>query len=150
MTPQEQRLYWVWAAMVQRCHNPRNKGYRNYGAKGVRVCERWRDSSAFMADMGVPPAGLTLERIDSKGNYEPTNCRWATRKEQSSNRPDFCRYYVIDGERITLKEAVARYGHPSISYRAVVKRIERGWIIHDALSQPTHPTKGGIVQRRAA
>lgn len=134
MSLQEKRLYWVWAAMIQRCHNPRNKGHRNYGAKGIRVCDRWRSFDAFKADMGLPGPGLSLERSDSRGNYEPSNCRWATRKEQNSNRPAWCRYYMVNGERLTMKDAWSKYADTSVTYRSFVKRlVTRGWTIERAM-----------------
>lgn len=80
--------YLVWSKMKGRCSNPRDTMYQYYGLLGVTVCERWRASfSAFMADMGPRPSDKhSIDRIDSAGNYEPGNCRWATTKEQHANR----------------------------------------------------------------
>jgi hypothetical protein len=78
-------LYMVWKGMMARCTIPRATGYANYGGRGIAVCERWRRFENFLADMGPRPPGTSLDRIDVNGNYEPTNCRWATREVQAGN-----------------------------------------------------------------
>ena len=79
--------YVAWCNMRRRCSEPDNKSYRYYGARGIRVCDRWRSFEAFLDDMGPKPGPeYSIDRIDNDGHYEPGNCRWATAKQQSDNK----------------------------------------------------------------
>lgn len=80
------QTYNSWAGMKQRCFYIKHKYYFNYGGRGITVCERWMNFSNFLEDMGERPKGTTLDRINPNGNYEPSNCRWATIEEQIKNR----------------------------------------------------------------
>ena len=129
-----QQILWVYYDMKYRCTKPTHKFYKNYGGRGITVCERWLKSSRlFIQDMGTRPDGGMLERIDNNKGYSPENCIWATRAQQNSNRRN-CIYVVVDGDRVTLKEACRRKG---LKYRPVHKRIvDRGWDVEKALSLP--------------
>src|SRR5262249_16960599 len=80
------RVYKIWHGMLQRCTNPNNSGYANYGGRGITVCEEWLSFENFYADVGDPPPGLSLDRTNNNGNYEPTNWGWATPLMQTRNR----------------------------------------------------------------
>jgi hypothetical protein len=78
--------YYAWQNMMTRCNNPNFKQYKDYGGRGIKVCERWRDFAKFYEDMGLKPEDASLDRKDNEGDYTPDNCRWATQEEQLYNR----------------------------------------------------------------
>lgn len=127
--------YRSWTSMRNRCQNPRNVAYANYGGRGIAVDPRWDDFAAFLADMGERPDGCTLDRVDNGLSYQPGNCRWATAKEQSRNRRT---NMVISHARrsMTLSEWAAEtgIGRDTIGYRLGV-----GWSAARALTEPVRP-----------
>ncbi len=129
--------YKVWSGMKGRCCNPRSREYPRYGARGIEVCNRWRDSfSAFYEDMGSRPGPqYSIDRIDNDGNYEPGNCRWATTIEQSNNRRSST-FLEHDGKRMTIRQWERALGFRK---DAICERIGAGWSASDALTIPFGP-----------
>ncbi len=107
------RTYRSWEAMRRRCMAPQSPDFPLYGAKGIRICERWNSFAHFLADMGERPEGTTLDRIDSAGDYTPENCRWATNTQQLRNRS--CVVRSIE----TAREIRTRYAAGGITQRAL-------------------------------
>jgi len=122
--------YHTWHGMHYRCTNPKAASWKNYGARGIRVCQRWSDIKAFLYDMGPRPEDHTIDRIDSDGNYEPSNCRWATWQVQNDpsrwTRPRAKRsdiYIIRVGERrLSVSELSKELG---ISTQAIYQKIAR-------------------------
>ena len=129
-------MYIVWRGMLGRCLNTNDKAYKDYGGRGIRVCKRWLKFENFFQDMGKRPEGMTLDREDNNGNYEPGNCRWATQKEQCRNtrRNKFVEY---KGEKKTISEWAEQIG---MSSTTLWKRLDRGWSVERAL-KPQHDVR---------
>ena len=128
-------LYGIWQAMKNRCNNPNVVGYRDYGGRGITVCERRLESfENFRDDMLLTWApGLSLERKDNDGPYSPGNCVWATVKEQSRNKRNNI-VGVVFGDLLTLPEAVEQYG--AVSRKTAWGRIKNGWDFQEAVTTP--------------
>lgn len=127
--------YRSWKEMKRRCYNPRNSQYHLYGGRGIAICDRWRKSFVnFLADMGTKPfPEATIDRFpDMNGNYDPGNCRWATKREQSQNSRK-ARMLTYNGETLCLREWSRRIG---ITHSTLIARLERGWTLERALSTP--------------
>lgn len=125
------RPYRIWNSMKQRCSNPNAISYKYYGAKGTSVCSEWEEFLCFYSwamSHGYAD-NLTIDRIDTNGNYEPSNCRWVTNKEQQNNT-SYTRLLTFDGETLSIMQWAEKTGiHPNMLY----KRIRRGWGIEKAI-----------------
>lgn len=115
--------YNSWAHMMQRCKNPNNDRYHRYGGRTITVCDRWKLFENFVADMGMRPPGMSIDRINNSGNYEPSNCRWATPSEQSNNMDHNIRV-MFQGEIKTLSEISLLTG---IKKSTLYARLKRNW-----------------------
>lgn len=128
--------------MLQRCRDPNHPDWKWYGAKGVRVCERWREFANFLADMGERPSGKTLDRINPFGNYEPDNCRWATLREQSRNIRSNV-FITFNSETLCVNDWATKTG---IHKDTIRDRLRRGLSPEEIFTLPV----GRWVQKRTA
>jgi hypothetical protein len=118
------RTYVTWEAMKARCYNSNNVSYKYYGDRGIKVCDRWRNSySDFLSDMGERPAGMEIDRIDNDGDYESINCRWVTERVQAYNRSS-SKMIKLGDETKCMAEWCAIL---KLNPRTVGSRIRRGW-----------------------
>ena len=135
------REYQTYHDMIQRCHNPNNKFYKDYGGRGILVCSRWRESfENFFSDIGSRPDGMSLDRKNNNGGYSPQNCRWATRKQQDNNRRDNISIVIFNVVK-TLTEWCTLM---ELSRPMVTARIEAKWPSVLAIFLPSAKADGGI------
>ena len=126
------RLYEIWCAIKNRCLNKNLKTYKNYGGRGITVCQEWLNDFKTFYDWAINNGysdGLTIDRINNNGNYEPDNCRWASRKTQANNRRT-CKTFTYNGVTKNYKHWCSFL---KINYSTFYSRISRGWKIENAL-----------------
>lgn len=135
------RLYRIWKIMKTRCYNKHFHKYNDYGARGIIVCDEWKnDFVAFekWANNNGYNDTLTIDRIDFNGNYEPSNCRWATAEEQANNRRSL-HYIEYDGKKRTISDWAKEL---NLSPATIVMRLKRGWPIEKTLSSKKYKNNG--------
>jgi hypothetical protein len=129
------REHVSWKSMRSRCLNENVKAYADYGGRGISVCERWDSFENFIEDMGPRPSGTSIDRVDNNGNYEPGNCRWATRKQQSNNTRRNT-FIEVNGVSKTISQWSMHYG---VNVKCIIKRLSRPhiWSAEAAVSTPS-------------
>jgi len=127
--------YRIWMGMRDRCLSPSKAEYARYGGRGVKVCARWNDYSAFLEDMGECPPGMSLDRIDNNGDYSPENCRWADRETQHNNTRRNV-FFTHDGVTLTRTQWERRLGLPADAIRM---RMRLGWSFEKSILTPYTP-----------
>lgn len=129
-------IYGVWKDMIRRCYDVNCKNYRYYGAKGISVCDEWKEDLMAFYNWSLENGwveGLSIDRFpDNKGNYTPTNCRWADRETQDNNRTD-CRILECRGKKLTVTQFSRISG---IAPKTIFERLDRGWDIENAIFDP--------------
>lgn len=134
--------YICWKTMWSRCRNHNRPDFKNYGARGITVCDRWKNFRLFLRDMGFRPANLTLERIDNNAGYSPSNCKWASRSEQNNNTRRV-RHITFNGETLPPSAWDKRLGFPP---RCISKRLRSGWPVERAITRPARAFYGERIR----
>lgn len=117
--------YRLWRAIRQQCKNPKERSYKSYGARGIKVCDRWVESfESFLHDMGSQPDGMTFQRLDPNRDFEPSNCVWAPKRELGTNTRKN-KYVEINGERLHYRAAARKYG--KAPWGTISARMSYGW-----------------------
>lgn len=129
--------YIVWMSMRYRCEKPTHKSYKDYGGRGIRVCDRWQRFENFLADMGEAPAGMQLDRVDNSSGYSPENCRWATPRQNSNNKRSN-HFLEFEDQRLTLAQWSRTLGIPRDT---LSNRIRSGWNVANVLTKPVRQMK---------
>jgi hypothetical protein len=124
------QTYKIWKTMHQRCYNPNNTKYKNYGARGIKVCKQWHSYDNFLAYMGEKPKGKSIERIDNDGNYSPYNCEWRSPRRQANNRRNN-RLITFKGKTRTLAQWARSINVP---WHTLYWRLEN-WSVNAALTR---------------
>lgn len=130
-------IFRVWLSMKQRCENPNDASFVNYGGRGIKVCERWHEFSNFIADMGMRPSGYEIDRKDNNGDYEPKNCRWISKRENLNNKRSN-HMLTWGNETLPITTWAERLGVPA---RTLFNRLGRGWPVDKAMTYPKHARK---------
>lgn len=129
--------YGIWRGILARCNNPRCPAYKNYGGRGITTPEHWREFSGFIADVGLRPAGLTLERKDNNAGYSKENCVWATTVAQHNNTRTNV-FLTLRGDTKTIAQWSVEL---SVPRHRIYKRISYGWTAERALTEPHRDDK---------
>lgn len=135
------KVYVTWCQMIARCLDQNSISYKNYGGRGISICDRWRQFNNFFADMGDRPfKNAQIDRIDNEGNYEPGNCKWSTPAENALNRRS-TRYITYNGETLAIAQWTKRFG---IARSTLQNRLNRGWSVEKALTESPKPINKAV------
>lgn len=129
------KLYEVWKSIKQRCLNPNNRYFKNYGGRGITICKEWKDDFINFYNWSIENGykeNLTIDRIDNNGNYDPSNCRWTNRYIQANNTRNN-HYIFFNNENLTISQWAKKL---NISYHTLFLRLKNGWSIEKALTTP--------------
>ena len=140
------KIYHIWASMIQRCENPKNPRFKDYGGRGIKVCKKWHSFENFYEDVGDKPENRSLDRSDNDGNYQPENCKWSTSKEQAQNsRPKSHgsakqkEFWAISPDNQCLScrnQAQFAREHPGLDHRLISnclrkkQKTHKGWTFY--------------------